>query len=61
MSVRLIRSEGLYPGVPNAYASVAARGSLIFSAGACPLDDDGNVVGTGDIEAQASLAVAVLD
>src|SRR5213076_762826 len=36
------------------------RGSLIFTAGACPLDDRGEVVGAGDVRAQASLAVANL-
>jgi enamine deaminase RidA (YjgF/YER057c/UK114 family) len=35
-------------------------GSLIFTAGACPLDDRGDVVGVGDVRAQASLAVANL-
>ena len=50
----------MYPGVPYAYASVAPRGSLIFTAGACPLDDRGEVVGAGDVRAQASLAVANL-
>ena len=60
MTVNLIRSGSMYAGVPYAYASVAARGSLIFTAGACPLDDRGQVVGAGDVRAQASLAVANL-
>jgi enamine deaminase RidA (YjgF/YER057c/UK114 family) len=60
MTVNLIRSDGLYAGVPYAYASVAAPGSVIFTAGACPLDENGQVVGGGDIPAQASLAVANL-
>jgi enamine deaminase RidA (YjgF/YER057c/UK114 family) len=60
MTVNLVRSGSLYPGVPYAYASVAPRGSLIFTAGACPLDDRGEVVGAGDVRAQASLAVANL-
>jgi len=38
MTVNLVRSGTLYEGVPYAYASVAPRGSLIFTAGACPLD-----------------------
>jgi enamine deaminase RidA (YjgF/YER057c/UK114 family) len=50
----------LYKEAPYAYASVAPRGSLIFTAGACPLDDKGQVVGAGDVRAQASLAVANL-
>ncbi len=60
MAVNLIRSDSLYEGAPYAYASVAPPGSLIFTAGACPLDDKGEVVGAGDIRAQASLAVANL-
>src|SRR6516162_8534172 len=60
MTVNLVRSGTLYEGVPYAYASVAPRGSLIFTAGACPLDDNGQVVGVGDVRAQASVAVANL-
>jgi enamine deaminase RidA (YjgF/YER057c/UK114 family) len=60
MAIKLVRSDTLFKGVPYAYASVAPRGSLIFTAGACPLDDQGKVVGPGDVQAQASLAVANL-
>jgi enamine deaminase RidA (YjgF/YER057c/UK114 family) len=60
MTINLIRSDNLYAGVPYAYASIAGPGSLIFTAGACPLDDNGQVVGVGDVRAQASLAVANL-
>jgi len=60
MSIKLVRSGRLYEGVPYAYASVAPRGSLIFTAGACPLDHRGEVVGVGDVGAHASLAVANL-
>jgi enamine deaminase RidA (YjgF/YER057c/UK114 family) len=60
LSINLIRSDSLYEGAPYAYASVAPLGSLIFTAGACPLDDKGEVVGAGDVRAQASLAVANL-
>ena len=60
MTVNLVRSGRLYPGVPYAYAAVAPPGSLIFTAGACPLDDRGDVVGAGDVRVQASLAVANL-
>src|ERR1700749_5283598 len=60
MTLNLIRSGSLYEGVPSAYASVAPRGSLIFTAGACPLDDRGEVAGAGDVRAQASLAMANL-
>jgi enamine deaminase RidA (YjgF/YER057c/UK114 family) len=60
MAIKLVRSRGLYSGVPYAYAAVAAPGALVFTAGACPLDDRGDVVGPGDVRAQASLAVANL-
>ncbi|HZK73876.1 MAG TPA: RidA family protein [Clostridia bacterium] len=45
----------LYPGVPYEYTSSAD--GLVFAAGACPLDADGQVVGIGDVEAQAVRAV----
>jgi enamine deaminase RidA (YjgF/YER057c/UK114 family) len=60
MAINLIRSDSLYPGAPYAYASIAPPGALIFTAGACPIDDNGKVVGPGDIQAQASLAMANL-
>ncbi len=60
MTINLVRSDSLYKDAPYAYASIAPRGSLIFTAGACPLDDRGKVVGAGDVRAQASLAVANL-
>jgi enamine deaminase RidA (YjgF/YER057c/UK114 family) len=45
----------LYPGVPYEYGSVA--NGLVFTAGACPLDEEGRVVAPGDREAQAVRAV----
>jgi enamine deaminase RidA (YjgF/YER057c/UK114 family) len=41
----------LYSGAPYNY-SAAAQG-LVFTAGACPLDEHGTVVEPGDFEAQA--------
>jgi enamine deaminase RidA (YjgF/YER057c/UK114 family) len=41
----------LYPGRPYDY-SAAAHG-LVFTAGACPLDERGTVVAPGDFDAQA--------
>ena len=41
----------LYPGAPYEYSAVG--GGLIFTAGACPLDQDGRVVAPGDFEGQA--------
>ena len=60
MTVKLVRSDSLFKSAPYAYASIAPRGSLVFTAGACPLDERGEVVGVGDVRAQASLAVANL-
>src|SRR5512133_595486 len=44
----------LYQGAPYEYTR-AAHG-LIFMAGACPLDDEGQVVAPGNHEAQAARA-----
>ena len=42
----------LYPDVPYDYFRSA--GNLVFAAGACPLDEEGDVVAPGDFEAQAA-------
>jgi enamine deaminase RidA (YjgF/YER057c/UK114 family) len=56
----VISAEGslpqLYEGVPYEYASVVDAGSLIFTAGACPIDVEGNVVAVNDVVAQALVA-----
>ncbi|MDX6569129.1 MAG: hypothetical protein QOH15_1707 [Gaiellales bacterium] len=60
-SVELIRSGELTDVVPYAYAAVAhdvAR--LVFTAGACPLDADGNTVAIGDVAGQAEQVMANL-
>jgi enamine deaminase RidA (YjgF/YER057c/UK114 family) len=51
--MKLIRATGLYGGVEYAYATVAPPGSLVFTAGACPLDENGATVGAGDVRVQA--------
>jgi enamine deaminase RidA (YjgF/YER057c/UK114 family) len=51
--VELIRAASLSDDVPYAYATVVGPGSLVFTAGACPLDDAGEVVAPGDVAAQA--------
>ena len=58
VTVQLVRAEGLWAGAEYAYA--AAAGSLAFTAGACPLDEDGEAVAPGDVAAQARQAVANL-
>jgi enamine deaminase RidA (YjgF/YER057c/UK114 family) len=47
--------SGLYPGTPYEYSSTA--NGLVFTAGACPLDEEGRVVAPGDFEAQAARTV----
>jgi enamine deaminase RidA (YjgF/YER057c/UK114 family) len=48
----------LYPGVPYEYSAVA--NGLVFTAGACPLDETGQIVAPGDYEAQAAQTVTNL-
>ena len=58
--VELVRPTALDPSVPYAYASVVGPGSLVFTAGACPLDDAGEVVHPGDVAGQAEQVMANL-
>ncbi|HEX5347260.1 MAG TPA: RidA family protein [Pseudonocardiaceae bacterium] len=52
--VELVRSSGLTSRVPYAYAAVARDVSrLVFTAGACPLDQGGAIVAVGDVVDQA--------
>jgi enamine deaminase RidA (YjgF/YER057c/UK114 family) len=60
MGVNLIRSTQLFPGAPYAYAAKVQHGDLIFTAGACPLDEQGNVTAPGDIGAQMRQALGNL-
>ena len=60
MPADLIRADGLYPDAPYAYAAVAPPGSLVFTAGACPVDSGGVVSAPGDYAAQAEHVVANL-
>ncbi len=57
---RLVRTDQLYPGAPYAYAAVARAGALVFTAGACPIDQNGTVTDPGDYAAQARQVVANL-
>ncbi len=57
MSVELVRATALTDDVPSASAAVVAPGSLVFTAGACPLDDDGDVAHVGDVAAQAAVVM----
>jgi enamine deaminase RidA (YjgF/YER057c/UK114 family) len=60
MGAQLIRSSRLYPGAPYAYASAARPAGLVFTAGACPLDEQGRVTAPGDYAAQMRQALANL-
>jgi enamine deaminase RidA (YjgF/YER057c/UK114 family) len=53
MPVELVRAPTLTDTAPYAYAAITPPGSLVFTAGACPLDDAGRVVSPGDVAAQA--------
>ncbi len=57
MPAELVRSARLFPGAPYAYAATAPGTGLVFTAGACPLDDQGRVVAPGDIAAQMRQAL----
>jgi enamine deaminase RidA (YjgF/YER057c/UK114 family) len=60
MAVEYRTVDGL--AEPPGYSHVAiARGdTLVFTAGAVPLDDRGELVGAGDVEAQTQRALANL-
>jgi enamine deaminase RidA (YjgF/YER057c/UK114 family) len=53
--VKLVRAGALTTAAPYAYAAVA--NGFVFTAGACPLDADGNVAARDDIDAQARLCM----
>lgn len=60
-AARLVRSPDLSSVAEYAYAAIVAAGSrLVFAAGACPLDEDGTTVGTGDVRVQAAQALVNL-
>ena len=53
--VTLVRAADLASQAPYAYAAVVPPGRLlVFTAGACPLDADGETVFPGDVAAQAA-------
>jgi enamine deaminase RidA (YjgF/YER057c/UK114 family) len=60
MPAAFVRSSQLFPGVPYAYAAAAPGTGVIFTAGACPLDAQGQVVAPGDIAGQMRQAVSNL-
>ncbi len=60
MPAHFVGADGLYQQAGYAYAAIAAPGSLVFAAGACPIDETGQVVGGADYAAQARQTVANL-
>jgi enamine deaminase RidA (YjgF/YER057c/UK114 family) len=65
MSDPLRREEAppidLAPSVPYAYAAVTrGRPVLVFTAGACPLDNSATTVAAGDVTAQAETVMVNL-
>ena len=62
MRPEFVSSPSLYGGAPYEYAAVTPEGArLVFAAGACPLDEAGEVVAPGDYEEQARVALANLE
>jgi enamine deaminase RidA (YjgF/YER057c/UK114 family) len=59
-AITLIRPQQLTAKAPYAYAAVTGRGQFVFTAGACPLDIDGNTVAVGDFTGQARQVMANL-
>jgi enamine deaminase RidA (YjgF/YER057c/UK114 family) len=57
MPRQLIGSDRLTDAVPYHYAAAVTGVTLVFSAGACPLDGDGRVVAAGDIVGQIRQSV----
>ena len=54
VTVELVRSSRLASRAPSAYAAVAHNASrLVFTAGACPLDESGAIAALGDVVGQA--------
>lgn len=59
--VELIRCDDLSDRAPYAYAAVADGATrLVFTAGACPLDQAGETVAIGDVAGQAEQVMANL-
>jgi enamine deaminase RidA (YjgF/YER057c/UK114 family) len=52
-AIEFVRPAQLSAQVPYAYAAITASGRAIFTAGACPLDSQGNTVAVGDVAGQA--------
>ena len=60
-AIETVRPAALHADVPYAYATVVPAGSLVLTAGACPIDQHGVVVEPGDLPAQARRVMANLE
>jgi enamine deaminase RidA (YjgF/YER057c/UK114 family) len=49
--------DSLSRDVPYEYGAIAPAGAILFTAGACALDSEGNVVGPGDHLEQAGASL----
>ncbi|MEH3157059.1 MAG: Rid family hydrolase [Gordonia paraffinivorans] len=58
--IRVAASDSLYSGGWS-HTATAAPGSVIFTAGAAPVDADGATVAVGDVQAQARQCMANLE
>lgn len=57
MALELRNAEALAPPPGYSHVAVARGGTIVFTAGAVPLDADGNLVGEGDAVAQAERVI----
>lgn len=60
MPLELVRSTDLTDRAPYACAARVSGGSLVLTAGACPLDDEGRIGPVGDHVGQAERVMANL-
>ncbi len=58
--IEFVRPPTLTGTAPYAYAAVTDPGRMVFTAGACPLDADGETVAVGDVAGQARQVMANL-
>ncbi len=59
-AITFIRPEQLTTKAPYAYAALTGPGQHVFTAGACPLDADGNTIAVGDVAGQTHQVIANL-
>ena len=58
MRPEFVSPAALYAGAPYEYAALAPEGArLVFAAGACPLNEAGEIVALGDYDEQARVAL----